>query len=364
MNITLSPFKKTLAIYMGITPPFNGLNYHNRNVFGSENSAIKLAESMTDKYNVLVFVWNIENRNEQIFHKNVYYLDSKHINNFKCIDIMIILRYINYFIYFRNLAKKTYLWIEDLIINPIYNRERLPDQAINLLDNVSHNINSLICLSEFHKQNLNDVFDNHNYTNNLPIITIPNPMELIYYKDNIPKIKNRFIYVSAPNRGLDVLLECYAIIKEKVKSCSLIIFRKNDIDENLLNKIKNLEDITLFDKVSHEELANEMLKSEYFFYPTRFDETFCNCAAEAQLYKCICIYNNTGSLNTTIGDRGLEINIIDNDIEEYKIRATEEIIKLMDNEQQKNDYIKRGHEWAKTLDINIIKNTWENLFKK
>ena len=142
MNIYLSPFKKTLAIYMGLTPPFNGENYHTRNVFGSENSALKLAESMTEKYNVLVFVWNLEIRNEQIFYKNVYYLDSKHINSFKCIDIMIILRYINYFLYFKNVAKKTYLWIEDMIINPIYNDDRLPDQGINLLDNVANKENN------------------------------------------------------------------------------------------------------------------------------------------------------------------------------------------------------------------------------
>jgi hypothetical protein len=30
----------------------------------------------------------------------------------------------------------------------------------------------------------------------------------------------------------------------------------------------------------------------------------------------------------------------------------------MNNQEKKNDFIKRGHEWAKTLDIQFIKNKW------
>ena len=72
--------------------------------------------------------------------------------------------------------------------------------------------------------------------------------------------------------------------------------------------IQSLNNIITYGKVNQQKIADECLQSEYFFYPTNFCETFCNCAAEAQLYKTVCIYNNVGSLNTTIGDRGLQIN--------------------------------------------------------
>tara|TARA_Y100000385_G_scaffold269736_1_gene308061 strand:- start:8451 stop:9542 length:1092 start_codon:yes stop_codon:yes gene_type:complete len=362
MDIQISPFKETLAIYIGYTPPFNGENYHSKNIFGSENSAIKLAESLTYKYNVIIFIFNLANVKEEVYHNNIYYLDAKRIDHFKSFDILIVLRYINYFIYFQNKSKKTYLWIQDLIVNPMYDGKRLPMQGLNLLENVKNNIDGIIILSESHKRNLNNVHKEYSYDNKIPYIIIPNSLEMKYYENNIPKIKNRFIYSSDPQRGLAVLLECYSLLKEKVPSSTLVIFRKKNISEELMNKIEKIEGITLFDKVSQEELAIEMLKSEYFFYPTTFAETFCNCAAEAQLYKCVCIYNNVGSLDTTIGNRGLEININNDNIDDYKIRATDKIIELMNNEEQKKDFIIRGLEWAKTLDINIIKEHWLNLF--
>mgnify|MGYP001324803086 CR=1 FL=1 len=361
-DITISPFKETLAIYTGYTTTFNGENYHSKNIYGSENSAIKLAESMVDKYNVIIFIFNLANEKEESYHNGVYYLDAKRIDHFKSFDILIILRFINYFIYFQNRSKKTYLWIQDLIINPMYMAKRLPYQGLNLLENVKSNIDGFVILSESHKQNLDNVHLAHNYNNKIPYTIIPNSLEMKYYKNDVPKIKNRFIYSSDPARGLDILIECYSVLKKKVPSSSLMIFRKKNISEELMSKIENLEDIILVDKVSQEELALEMLKSEYFFYPTTFCETFCNCAAEAQLYKCVCIYNNIGSLNTTIGNRGLEVNINDDSIDNYKIRATDSIIDLMNNEEKKSDYIKRGFEWAKTLDINIIKDRWLDLF--
>ena len=362
IDVKLSPFKETLAIYTGYTPPFNGENYHSRNIFGSENSAIKLAESMVDKYNVIIFVFNLADIKEESYSNNVYYLDSRRIHDFKSFDILIILRFINYFIYFKNKSKKTYLWIHDLILNPIYDGKRLPHQGLNLLENVKNNIDGFVILSESHKENLVNTNIANAYNNKIPYTIIPNSLEMKYYKDNVPKIKNRFIYSSDPARGLKVLLECYSVLKKRIPSSSLVIFRKKNISKELMNIIEDLEGITLYDKVSQEELALEMLKSEYFFYPTTFSETFCNCAAEAQLYKCVCIYNNVGSLNTTIGDRGLEVNINNDSIDDYKIRATNAIIDLMNDEEKKEDFIKRGFEWAKTLDINNIKNRWLNLF--
>ena len=37
---------------MGYTPSFNGENYHNKKVYGSEITAIKLAEALSNNYNV------------------------------------------------------------------------------------------------------------------------------------------------------------------------------------------------------------------------------------------------------------------------------------------------------------------------
>ena len=111
--------KEILCFYMGYTPSFNGLNYGTRNVYGSEITTIKLAESLIDIYDVYIFILSLP-ENEEIIYNGVNYLNGHKLHNFKNIDIMIVVRYINYFIYFKNIAKKTFIWLHDVTVQPAY----------------------------------------------------------------------------------------------------------------------------------------------------------------------------------------------------------------------------------------------------
>ena len=117
----------------------------------------------------------------------------------------------------------------------------------------------------------------------------------------------------------------------------------------------------IYGKESQEKIAEECLKAEYFFYPTNFMETFCCCAAEAQLYHCVCIYNNIGALSSTIGDRGLAINYDINSVD-YVEKTCKDVMELMNDENQKNIYLNKGFDWAQQLTISKIKKRWLELF--
>ena len=95
-----------------------------------------------------------------------------------------------------------------------------------------------------------------------------------------------------------------------------------------------LNNVQSYGKESQDKIAFEYLQSEYFFYPTNFNETFCNCAAEAQLYHCVCIYNNIGGLSTTINNRGLSINYDIHSID-YIENTCKDVIELMNNTEKK-----------------------------
>ena len=88
-------------------------------------------------------------------------------SSFKSIDFLIIVRYIHFFIYHKNIAKKTFLWICDTIINPFYDGVVLHN---NFLYNLKNNLNGLICLSDWHLTNLHSVYNlnlhNHQYRQN------------------------------------------------------------------------------------------------------------------------------------------------------------------------------------------------------
>ena len=340
---------------MGYSVGFNGQNYNTKNVFGSEITALKLAESLTDIYDVYIFV-NIPLEDE-IIYNNVHYLQLYKINDYEPFDILIILRYLNYFLYCNHNAKKTYIWITDSIINPMYNGDRLPNNGSFLINNMKNKINGLVFVSEWQAQNSSNVINLNDFNK----YVIPNPLDISYYKDNIVKRPNSFIYTSDPSRGLDILLHCLIYIQKIIPTISLTVFRSNEFDDTIKTLIQKINNVTIFDKVSQQIIADKCLESEYFFYPTNVPETFCNCAAEAQLYHCVCIYNNVGGLSTTVGNRGLPIHSNINDID-YVEKTSTLIIELINNTTKKNTFIDQGHQWAKTLNIHYIKQHWLSLF--
>jgi len=342
---------------MGYSEAFNGKNYNEKQVFGSEIKTIKLAESLTDIYDIYIFV-NISKEDEIIFN-NVTYLQLNKLEIFGFIDILVIVRYLNFFLYYKNQANKLFIWIRDTIINPFYDAIKLENNGSNLLYNLKDNIDGYICLSDWHLINIKQQL---NYdVNNINIIY--NPLDISFYKENISIIKNRFIFVSEPSRGLELTLDCLIYIQNIIPDISLCVFRKDNFNNIIINKLTKLNNVIIYGKESEEIVANEFLKAEYLFYPVDFYETFCNVAAEAQLYNTICIYNYMGGLTTTINDRGLQIKYDIND-PNYIIKTSKDIIDLINNPEKKNDFKIRGHEWAKKLDVNIIKNKWIDLFNK
>lgn len=347
--------KESLCFYMGYSPSFNGKNYAEKKIYGSEITTIKLAESLVDLYDVYIFV-NMELKDEMIYNQ-VHYLTKDKINNFKEIDIMIIVRYINYFIYFKNIAKKTFIWLHDVTVQPSYDGKILTSNGDHLLYNLKDCYDKVIVLSNYHLHN------NFDYIK-IPInkyTIIPNIQDMNYYKSNIHIIKNRFIYMSDISRGFTILLDCLIYIQKFIPDISLVVFREHEFTEDIRIKLVHLNNIITYGKVSQQKIADECLQAEYFFYPTNFHETFCNCAAEAQLYNTICIYNNVGALNTTIGNRGLCIKHDLNSVN-YVENSSNDVMNLMNNEKKKNDFRVRGHDWAKSLNINNIKKLWLNLF--
>ena len=342
---------------MGYSPSFNGQNYKTKKIYGSEITTINLAESLVDLYNVIIFVSSLTIE-EEIKHNSVQYLNRNRVSEFNEIDIMIVVRYINYFIYNKSIAKKTFIWLHDVTAQPSYKGQILHNNADQLLFNLKHCYDKIIVLSDYHLHN------NLNYIQ-IPrnkYVIISNIINTSYYNSSIKVIKNRFIYTSDISRGFDILLDCLIYIQKFIQNLSLVVFRKHEFTDNINEKIKLLNNVQTFGKESQEFLAQQYLQAEYFFYPTNFCETFCNCAAEAQLYNCVCIYNNLGSLNNTIADRGLQINYSINDIN-YIENTCNDVMKLMKNKQRKIEYIVKGHKYAKTLDINNVKKKWLEIFK-
>ena len=351
--------KIDVGIYVGYSDSFNGYNYNNKNVYGSELNIINLSECLAKNgYTVCVFVWNLQRLGEEIYTNGVYYLDAIKILNVKIpIDIMIINRYVHYFDYFP-MAKprKTLLWVQDNKINYFKDDKMLSyDRGITYCNNNFSKVDHVICLSEWHKIYLETCSIDNNFYDftQCSLTVIGNAHNDSKTCNDIDKIKkNSFIFVSNPNRGLITLAKCLKLIQQQIPDCSLTVFRKNEIDSETLQNLSLINNVTLYGKVPNSIIKEHMLRADIFLYPTDFEETYCNSALEAQLCNTVCIYTDVGALSTTISDRGLKLEKVigDNNFIEYTVDKT---VNLLKNTSIKELYRQKGYDWAQN-------QTWYN----
>lgn len=351
---------KTLCIYAGYTPPFNGKNYRDQVVYGSEMNIIQIGEWFVKKYNykVYIFVYNLKSNNMEIKHNGVHYVDFHSLHEFnKIIDIMIVNRFMNYFIHFESKAKQTYYYVQDMCLNYMFRGEALDNYGKYFIQNICKGnlIDGFICISEWQVQNIKKIIG----TVHTPFHIIGNGISSSIPERNLDKIiKNKFIYCSEPSRGLDTFLDCMIELQKHIPDCSIVVFRSNEYTDDIHNKLKLIHTKKVYDKVSHDIVIEEFITSDIWFYPVNLTESYCNCAAESQLYNTICIYNNLGALQTTIGDRGISLK---HDEPNYIDYAVQNIIKLIHNTEQKQDLREKGYKWAIQQMFEYKIDEWYNI---
>jgi GR25 family glycosyltransferase involved in LPS biosynthesis/glycosyltransferase involved in cell wall biosynthesis len=347
--------KPILCFYVGYTADINGRDYDNReNVYGSELALISLSEQLANYYEVFIFGASFH---KEIEHKGVRYFNSNKLNEFMNtheVEVMIVSRYVHYFLEFTaNKPKKTYVWMHDMVAQPYWNGLELPRSAKYVVENMMPHIDGIIALSEWHKKFLLQQYN----VNPNKIFIIGNAIDTSKFNKKVEKVKNRFIYTSAPNRGLNHLINYFEDIRKFMPDAQLYVYRgveefNNDFGKALITEMDKHEYIHFGGKLENHKVAEEFMKSEYWLYPTNWQETYCISSLEAQMGKCVCIASDLAALNTTVGDRGV---LLKSSLytEEYRKEVLDTLKDLMNNDKKRNELVTRGKEWA-------VKQTWDN----
>lgn len=185
--------------------------------------------------------------------------------------------------------------------NAIYLQDLPNPQSIALMNVLvtQGRLNKLIFLSHFQKiaylQHMPAVSEGRN------CLMFENGIDLNLFDSNINK-QNAFIYASAPNRGLDVLLDLWPEIHKQLPEYTLKVAGSTklyNVDSNPTEMNKTREELLkigkeLYNKdiagverirgLSHAEFITELEKSKALLYPSTFPETCChalNCALHA-----------------------------------------------------------------------------------
>lgn len=329
----------------------------NIKISGSEYMAMNLAKEFT-KFGYRTFIFgSFEDEENNIDYQGIYdgiqYIDYKFFPEFSSkyiIDYLIVSRFVSNLVYYDNILN-VYLWVHDI----------LPHMSNNAPVFQTHLIKfkGFIVLSNWQKKY---VMDHIGVPENMMILSrnaIYSERFLDYKPEN--KIPYRFIYISDAYRGLDHLIDMIPKIKQRYPETTLVIYtRIEHIEEKVMEKIKEMDYVSLNSRVSQDIVKSELLKSDIWLYPTTFPETYCISALEAMAAGCLVAGVKYAGLADTIGNRGIMVN---HPIEETKDELLEKLFYVLDRPEIKERYVNKAREWAMQQTYYNLAVEWLKMFK-
>ena len=172
--------------------------------------------------------------------------------------------------------------------------------------------------------------------------------------------KYKLIYSSRPNRGLDVLLDIFPEIKKQIPEAELHVFSYSLSEDDraiepYMDKL-NQNGVKFRGSVSQEVLANEIMESRVFVYPSTFKETSCISAIEAQAAGTPIVTTNLAALPETV-ENGVSGVVIDGDAYslEYQKKFVREVVNLITDDEYWNSLSEGGKKRAERF------FTWKNI---
>jgi glycosyltransferase involved in cell wall biosynthesis len=292
-------------------------------------------------------------------------------------------------------ARAKLLWAHDIHVGPY---DAAFERRILRADRI-------LCLSKWHKKNLQKTYPS------IPEETFfltRNGIDKNRFADEPKKIGNRLIYSSSANRGLDVLLDLFPRIREKIGDAELHVYYGFDVWEAMIRQSGNLSGpapvgpapvgsapvgsapvgsapvgfaplgfgvieslkrkmvetagVVYHGRVPQRELAEAFLASKVWAYPTAFTETSCITAIEAQAAGCVPVTTHVGALSETVKEGILDAGPNSNEL--YQREFVKNVVELLRDESVRaplaikcrNAILRARHDWSD------IAQEWNELF--
>ena len=346
---------KNILVYTGFSnEPWNYSFSINNAIGGSEKAVAYLTKYFPKDYNIYI---SGGVKAEKIDNITYVPLDElRNLVNSEFFNTVIISRYVSFYEMFPETKFfQSYIWAHDIYLLP-YGASLTSEEIV-----LKHNekINGCICLTEFHKEEFIQKYPVLKEKINL----INNGIICENFDFSLNKIKNRFIYSSCVERGLQNIIRLWPDLIDKIPDATLVIatynkFPKenNDFEAKLSEEIQKYPSITFLGRLGTSELYKEMACSEFWFYPCIFPETSCITALEILMSGVIPVYYPFAALPYTLGTNGIKTSpgneIID-------------ILNLNKDEDKKKMLASAGIEYAQTCSWNSRAKEWEKvLFKE
>lgn len=276
--------------------PFNGETIKHKSLGGSESAAYYMAKELAAQgHKVTLFT----NHPEEGVFDDVRYVYSGQSTEVAPLgerfhhyaantpnDVLIIQRIPDAF-NFKWASKVNLLWLHDLALK----------RYQPAMQNALHNITGILTVSEFHKQQVCDVYG----VNPDIVYPITNGVDLSIYDDaqveakheefNLDPEKEYIIYSSRPERGLEYLVRPHGIMhtlhEEGKNNIHLLVCGYDNTTQQmapLYNQLWEacdvLPNVTNLGALTKQQLARVQTLASVHVYPTTFEEVSCITAME------------------------------------------------------------------------------------
>jgi hypothetical protein len=341
-----------ILIYVGYqSVDFNPETVKTIGLGGTEIACIKLAERLPMYGHKVVVSGDVEpgvfNDVEWIKTADLH---ARYHNQF---DVIIGASYIHFALEFESYTRaKKVFWVHNTDYHAWFNGE-LIDNHLNLLK--SDKIDYTICLTGWHALNWFKTYSIQK------LGVVGNGIDLNDFHGRPKKVKNSFIWSSAPERGLGELLENWPRIKEIMPDATLEVFTPSYALSQLYYYTEETDllkqsGITIHGNVGQDVLHEAMLKAEYWPYLTSYEETYCITALEMQYAGVMPITTNKAALAETVNS-GI---IVDDN--ETKWDLALELLRQMGSELRDKAVVECVN-WAKQQTWDERASTWHNIIK-
>jgi glycosyltransferase involved in cell wall biosynthesis len=285
-----------IVLYTGYhSKPWNPNTLQETGLGGTEQCVLYLAKYLA--FNGRNEVWVVGDIISGLYDNVKYRTTEEFKQEVDWVDLIISASYIHYLKEFENFNyKNSIFWVHNTDYYPWWNGEEIENHRDLLLH---PKLSKIVCLTYWHKskwleqfpetKNKIEVIPNGiEFKNFVPMFTSPKTIDgKLWAGINsklTQKIKNQFIYTSHAERGLYKVLEDWSSIKEQLPDATLKIstpeYGLKYFEENFIPLISNLDDVEFLGTLPQQELYQLMAQSQYWYYPSNYEETFCITALE------------------------------------------------------------------------------------
>lgn len=347
MGQSVKADKTDIIFYTG-GHPFHGRSLEDRGLGGSESALIYMVRALAANGTRIRVFCNCDRPGNY---------DGVHYGNLVDFHIYRKLYSLPIFVSSRSMrpfktalqAQASILWIHDAVNVPFLEDE----------DPVHLHLDRIFTISNWQK----DEWSRHFGIPHERFFLTRNGVDLATFKPAEKRDRHRLIYVSRPDRGLDVLLELFPHIRKCVPDASLYIYTYQLPGDRLDDRIYQLiqqPGVYMRGSLPKTSLASEMALARLMVYPSTWRETSCIAAIEAQACGVPVVTSTLAALSETVHD-GVSGYLIPGDPRTVKFgrRFIESVVTLMNDDEVWQKLSQSARYRCELLyDWNVIAKEW------